>query len=314
MAGYIGRRLLAIPPLLLIISIVVFGLIELIPGDQARTIAGMNAPQSTVNKISAQLGLNKPAVVQYWNWLVRALHGNLGHSLFQNSSVSTTIGQRFPVTLSMAVGGLVVILLIGVPAGILAGTHPGSIIDRILTIGSSAAIAIPDFWLAMVLIVLFAVKLHALPAIGYVGITQSSVQWATHLYLPWVALGLAGGATLARQLRSSMVDVLDQEYIRTAEAKGLKRRRVVLKHALKNAGLVPMTIVGLQFAYLLGGTIILEQIFSIEGLGNYFESALLDKDIPVIQGVILVYAVTFVALNLVVDILYGVINPRVRFE
>jgi peptide/nickel transport system permease protein len=313
-AGYIGRRLLAIPPLLLIISIVVFGLIELIPGDQARTIAGMSAPQSTVNKISAQLGLNKPAVVQYWNWLVRALHGNLGHSLFQNSSVSTTIGQRFPVTLSMAVGGLVVILLIGIPAGILAGTHPGSIIDRILTIGSSAAIAIPDFWLAMVLIVLFAVKLHALPAIGYVGITQSPVQWATHLYLPWVALGLAGGATLARQLRSSMVDVLDQEYIRTAEAKGLKRRRVVLKHALKNAGLVPMTIVGLQFAYLLGGTIILEQIFSIEGLGNYFESALLDKDIPVIQGVILVYAVTFVALNLVVDILYGVINPRVRFE
>jgi peptide/nickel transport system permease protein len=313
-AGYIGRRLLAIPPLLLIITIVVFGLIELIPGNQARTIAGMSAPQSEVDRISAQLGLNKPVVVQYWNWLVHALHGNLGNSISQNAPVATTIGQRFPVTLSMAVGGLVVILLIGIPAGIYAGTHPRSIADRMLTVGSSAAIAIPDFWLAMVLVVLFAVKIHALPAIGYVGITQSPVQWATHLYMPWIALGLAGGATLARQVRSSMVDVLDQEYIRTAEAKGLRRRRIVFKHALKNAAMVPTTIVGLQFAYLLGGTIILEQIFSIEGLGNYFENGLLSKDIPVIQGVILVYALTFIVMNLLVDILYGFINPRVRFE
>jgi peptide/nickel transport system permease protein len=313
MAGYIGKRLLALPPLLFVISVFIFGLIELIPGNPARTIAGLNAPQSEVNRITQQLGLNRPLVDQYWTWLIHALHGNLGNSIAQNSPVVSQLQQRFPVTLSMAVGGLVVIILIGVPAGILAGTHPGTILDRLLTIGSSTAIAIPDFWLAMVLVVLFAVKLHVLPAIGYVGITASPVQWATHLYLPWIALGLAGGATLARQLRSSLIDVLDQDYIRTAEAKGLKRRKVVLKHAMKNAAMVPLTLLGLQFAYLLGGTIILETIFSIPGIGYYFEEGLTVKDIPVIQGVTLVYALTFVFVNLFVDILYGFVNPKVRY-
>jgi len=312
MAAFIGRRLLALPPLLLIISMLVFGLSVIIPGDPARTLAGLNAQQAQVDKIRIQLGLNKPIVVQYWDWLIHALHGNLGNSIVANSPVVTELRQRFPVTLSMAAGGLVVIILIGVPLGLLAGTRPGSIRDRSATVVTSTFISIPDFWLAMVLVVLFAVKLHVLPAIGYVGITSSPVQWATHLYLPWIALGLAGGATLARQLRSSMIDVLDQDYIRTAEAKGLKRRSIIFKHALKNASTVPLTLVGLQFAYLLGGTIILETIFSMPGLGQYFYNALLAKDLPVIQGVTLVYALTFVVMNLIVDVLYGVINPRVR--
>jgi peptide/nickel transport system permease protein len=313
MAAYIGRRLLALPPLLLIISIIIFGLSVIIPGDPARTLAGLNAPQSEVIKIRHQLGLDKPLVVQYWTWLDHVLHGNLGTSIGLNGTVASQLGQRFPVTLSMAIGGLVVILLIGVPVGVLAGTRPGSILDRILTVGSSVGIAVPDFWLAMVLVVLFAVKFHLVPAIGYVGITTSPIQWATHLYLPWIALGLAGGATLARQLRSSLIDVLDQEYIRTAEAKGLRRRRIVFKHALKNASIVPVTIIGLQFAYLLGGTIILENIFSMPGLGQYFFLALNSKDLPVIQGVTLVYALTFVIMNLIVDIVYGYINPKIRF-
>jgi len=290
----------------------VFGLSVIIPGDPARTLAGLNAQQAQVDKIRIQLGLNKPIVVQYWDWLIHALHGNLGNSIVANSPVVTELRQRFPVTLSMAAGGLVVIILIGVPLGLFAGTRPGSIRDRSATVVTSTFISIPDFWLAMVLVVLFAVKLHVLPAIGYVGITSSPVQWATHLYLPWIALGLAGGATLARQLRSSMIDVLDQDYIRTAEAKGLTRRSIVLKHALKNASTVPLTLVGLQFAYLLGGTIILETIFSMPGLGQYFYNALLAKDLPVIQGVTLVYALTFVTMNLIVDVLYGVINPKVR--
>jgi peptide/nickel transport system permease protein len=313
MAAYIGRRLLALPPLLLIISIIIFGLSVIIPGDPARTLAGLNAPQSEVIKIRHQLGLDKPLVVQYWNWLDHVLHGNLGTSLVANSTVASQLRERFPVTLSMAIGGLVVIILIGVPAGLLAGTRPGSILDRIITVGSSAGIAVPDFWLAMVLVVLLAVKFHLLPAIGYVGITSSPIQWATHLYLPWIALGLSGGATLARQLRSSLIDVLDQEYIRTAEAKGLRRRRIVLKHALKNASMVPVTLIGLQFAYLLGGTIILENIFSMPGLGQYFFQALNAKDLPVIQGVTLVYALTFVIMNLIVDVVYGYINPKIRF-
>src|SRR3984957_3361447 len=312
MAAYIGRRLLALPPLLLIISMLVFGLSVIIPGDPARTLAGLNAQQAQVDKIRIQLGLNKPIVVQYWDWLIHALHGNLGNSIVANSPVVTELRQRFPVTLSMAAGGLVVIILIGVPLGLLAGTRPGSIRDRSATVVTSTFISIPDFWLAMVLVVLFAVKLHLLPAIGYVGITASPVQWATHLYLPWIALGLAGGATLARQLRSSLIDVLDQDYIRTAEAKGPRRRKIILKHALKNASMVPLTLVGLQFAYLLGGTIILETIFAMPGLGLYFYDGLLAKDLPVIQGVTLVYALTFVSINLIVDVLYGFINPRVR--
>ena len=204
--------------------------------------------------------------------------------------------QRFPVTLSMAVGGLVVIIL-DRRASRAHRRHPARGASGIATttVVTSTAIAIPDFWLAMVLVVLFAVKLHLLPAIGYVGITASPIQWATHLYLPWIALGLGGGATLARQLRSSLIDVLDQDYIRTAEAKGLRRRKIVLKHALKNASMVPLTLVGLQFAYLLGGTIILETIFAMPGLGLYFYDGLLAKDLPVIQGVTLVYALTFVS-------------------
>jgi peptide/nickel transport system permease protein len=313
MAAYIGRRLLALPPLLLIVSIIIFGLSVIIPGDPARTLAGLNAPPSEVIKIRHQLGLDKPLVVQYWTWLDHLLHGNLGTSLVTSGTVASQLGERFPVTLSMAIGGLVVIILIGVPAGLLAGTRPGTILDRILTVGASAGIAVPDFWLAMVLVVVFAVKFHLLPAIGYVSITASPIQWATHMYLPWIALGVAGGATLARQLRSSLIDVLDQEYIRTAEAKGLRRRTIILKHALKNASMVPVTLIGLQFAYLLGGTIILEQIFSMPGLGQYFFQALNAKDLPVIQGVTLVYALTFVIMNLIVDVVYGYINPKIRF-
>ena len=312
MAAFIGRRLLALPPLLLIISMLVFGLSVIIPGDPARTLAGLNAQQAQVDKIRIQLGLNKPIVVQYWDWLIHALHGNLGNSIVANSPVVTELRQRFPVTLSMAAGGLVVIILIGVPLGLLAGTRPGSIRDRSATVVTSTFISIPDFWLAMVLVVLFAVKLHVLPAIGYVGIIRPRFNGPhTSTYRGsrsgWRAERLSHGSS-----GSSMIDVLDQDYIRTAEAKGLKRRSIIFKHALKNASTVPLTLVGLQFAYLLGGTIILETIFSMPGLGQYFYNALLAKDLPVIQGVTLVYALTFVVMNLIVDVLYGVINPRVR--
>jgi peptide/nickel transport system permease protein len=212
----------------------------------------------------------------------------------------------------MAIGALVVMLLLGVPLGIAAGTHPGSWMDRAVTLGTSAAIAIPDFWLAILLVIVFAVNLKALPAIGYVPITRSPVEWATHLYLPWLALGLGGSAPIARQLRGALIDVLDQDYIRTASAKGLRQRSVVFKHALKNAAIPPVTVIGIQFAYLLGGTVILEYIFAIPGLGQYFFVALNRRDLPVIQGVTLVIAMTFVFLNLLVDVLYAYLNPKVR--
>jgi len=312
MTAYIGRRLLALIPLLLIISAIVFGLTFLIPGDPARALAGFKAPQLRVVLIRHQLGLDRPIVIQYLRWLGHAVRGNLGTSLLKNSPVAAALRARLPVTLSMALGGLAVTVLIGVPVGILAGTRPGAVADKVATVGTSAAIAVPDFWLAMVLVVVFAVKLHWLPAIGYVGITQSPVAWASHLYMAWIALGLNQGAALARQVRSSLIDVLDQDYIRTAAAKGLRRRTIIGKHALKNAAIVPLTLIGIQFAYLLGGTIILENIFSAPGLGQYFFLALNGKDLPVIQGVILVVALTFVLVNLAVDVLYAYVNPKVR--
>lgn len=313
MTGYVGRRLLAVVPLLLIISALVFSMTFLIPGDPARILAGgLHASPDRVAAVRHQLGLDRPVLTQYWHWLIHALGGNLGSSLFSHSSVSAEIGRRFPITLSLAIGALVVAVLLGIPAGIAAGTRPGSIVDRLVTLGTSTAIAIPDFWLGIVLVIVFAVKLKVLPAIGYVGITRSPVQWATHLYLPWLALGIAGAAPIARQLRGALIDVLDQDYIRTAGAKGLPEWRIVLKHALKNAAIAPVTVAGIQFAYLLGGTVILEYIFSIPGLGLYFFDALNGKDLPVIQGVTLVVALTFVLLNLGVDVLYAYINPKVR--
>ncbi len=313
MTTYILRRLVALVPLLLLITFIVFGLSLLIPGDPAQTLAGgTKADPAQVAKVRHELNLDEPLVVQYGDWVGNAVHGDLGQSFFKNRSVASEIKTRFPVTLSLALGALVLTILIGVPVGVLAGTRPGSKLDRLITAGSSVGIGIPDFWLAMILIGIFAVNLKALPAIGYVPFTVSPVEWATHLYLPWIALGIPGAAGLARQLRGALADTLEQDYIRTAHAKGLRQRVVVLKHTLKNAAIVPVTVLGLQFAYLLGGSVIIERIFAIPGLGQYFFEALNDKDFPVIQGVTLVAALIFVLVNLFVDVLYAYINPKVR--
>ena len=315
MATFLLRRVLALVPLLLLISFGVFALELLIPGDPARQIAGgLTASEARVKEVRHQLHLDKPLLDQYGRWLSHASHGDLGKSLFNNRTVASDLKRRFPITLSMAVGALLVILVIGVPLGIAAGTHPGTWIDRVATVGSSVGIAMPDFWLAMLLVIVFAVRMHLLPAIGYTSFGQSPVLWAKHLVMPCVALGLGGAATTARQLRGSLIDVLDQDYIRTAEAKGLHRRSVIGKHALKNAAMPVVTILGIQFAYLLGGTVILEQIFSIPGMGQYLVQAIVTHDLPVIQGVTLVVAVTFVLLNLLVDVSYGFLNPKVRIS
>jgi peptide/nickel transport system permease protein len=313
MGAYIGRRLAAMVPLLVLITLAVYALVLLIPGDPARTLAGgLNAQPSEIARIRHQLHLDEPFFAQYWNWVTHAVHGDLGTSLFQHESVASAIGSRFPLTLSLALGGLAVSVLIGLPMGILAGTRPGTVADRSATAVSSAGIAMPDFWLAILLALVFAVKLHVLPDLGYVRLTQSPWGWFEHLLLPWIALGVAGGATLARQVRGEMVDVLDSDYIRTARSLGIPERRVIGRLALKNALTPAMTIVGIQFAYLLGGTVIIEQIFSIPGLGSLMLQAIDTKDLPVIQGVVLLTAVIFVVVNLVVDIGYGLLNPKVR--
>jgi peptide/nickel transport system permease protein len=203
-------------------------------------------------------------------------------------------------------------IIIGIPAGIISGVRQGTAPDRLVTVGSSLGVAIPDFWLALLLVIVFAVELHVLPALGYVSYTTSPWLWFQHLILPWLALGIGGAATIARQVRGSLIDTLDQDYMRTAVAKGLGPRAVIGKHALKNALSPAITVIGISFGYLLGGTFIIEQIFSLPGIGEYMLQAISVKDLPVIQGVVLVTAVCFVIINLIVDIVYGYLNPKVR--
>ncbi|HEX4492638.1 MAG TPA: ABC transporter permease [Acidimicrobiia bacterium] len=314
MGAFIVRRLIALVPLLLLISFAVFALVLVIPGDPARTLAGgTHADPAKVVQIRHQLHLDQPLVKQYWRWLSHAVRGNLGTSIYPAThTVSQEIAHRFPITLSLTLAAMVVSLIIGIPGGILAGLKPGSARDRSVTFGTSLGIAMPDFWVAMILVVLFAVKTHLLPAIGYVGISQDPAGWLRDMALPCIALGLAGGATIARQLRGSLIDAMDQDYIRTARAMGLRRRTIIGKYALKNAATPVLTLVGLQFAYLLGGTFIIEQIFSIPGMGSYMLGAIQLKDLPKVQGVVLVTAVIFVVVNLVVDVGYGFLSPKVR--
>jgi peptide/nickel transport system permease protein len=313
MGAYIARRLLGLIPLLLLISFAVFALVLAVPGDPARTIAGgLDASETRVTEIRDELGLDDPILQQYARWLGGVLSGDLGTSLFNGRTVASELAARFPVTLSLALGAIVFAAAVGIPLGLLAGTRPGSLLDRGLSVGTSLGIALPDFFLATAMVVLFAVKRNLLPAIGYVDIAENPVAWAQHLIMPWIALGVATAASLARQVRGSMIEVLDADYIRTARAKGLAERRVMGRHALKNALTPALTVIGLQFAYLLGGTFIIESIFALPGIGTYMLGAITSRDLPVIQGVVLLVAVIFVFTNLLVDILYGVLNPKVR--
>jgi peptide/nickel transport system permease protein len=312
---FLARRLLIAVLLLFLISLGVYSLILILPGNPAIALAGgTHATPAEIAKITAELHLNEGFFVQYWNWLRAALHGNLGNSLFNNETVSSGIAARFPVTLSIAAGGMIVAILLGVPSGVIAGLHQGAARDRIVTVGSSIAVAIPDFWLGMLLVIVFAVKLGWLPALGYTPFTQSPAGWFEDLLLPWLALGIGGSAVIARQVRGALIDTLDQDYMRTAVAKGLSPRMVVGKHALKNALSPAVTVIGIQFGYLLGGTLIIEQIFSLPGLGTYIIQAINDKDIPEIQGVVLVVATCFVFINLVVDVIYAYLNPKIRLS
>jgi peptide/nickel transport system permease protein len=306
---------LTLIPLLFLVSIIVFGLTYATPGDAATTLAG--GDQSTPERIEAvrqQLHLNDSVVSQYGRWVGNVLEGDLGHSLFSQRPITEDLKARFPATLSIAIGALVVALLIGIPAGIVAGMRPRSTVDRGLTFLTSAAIALPTFVLGLFLIVLFAVKLKWLPSIGYKKLTDSPVEWAKHLLMPWLSLGIALAASIARQLRGALADTMGTDHIRTAWAKGLPPRSVVGKHAFKSAAMPVITIVGLQTAFLLGGTVITEQVFSIAGVGTMMLTAINRRDLPIIQGGVLVLASIVMVVNVLVDIAYAAVNPKVRLS
>jgi peptide/nickel transport system permease protein len=300
-------------PTMLIVSFAVYGLIALIPGDASVQLAGgINASPEKVQQVKAQLGLNDPFLVQYGNWLRHAATGNFGKSLTSGRPVSTEIGEAFPVTLSIVIASLVIGLAIGIPSGVFAGMRPGSRGDRGLIASTTVANAIPPFFLGMLLITLFAVTFKWFPALGFTRITANPFKWLRSVTLPALAIGLGVAGNVARQVRAALADVMGSAYIRTAWSMGANTRVVVIKHALKNAAIPAITVIGLLIPVLLGATVLVEQIFSIPGLGTYIIQAISSFNVPVIQGVALMFVVINVVVSLIIDISYGFLDPRVR--
>jgi peptide/nickel transport system permease protein len=307
------RRLLSIVPVLIFVSFAIFFLLALVPGDPAVTLAGgTSATPAAIAHVRAALHLNDPLIVQYGRWLGQALHGNLGTSLTTGQSVSHQIAGRFPVTFGLVVASAIVALIVGIPLGIVSGVRPGGPVDSSARTFSTLGLAIPSFWLAVILVSIFAVHWKIFPATGYTSISTSFVGWLKDVTLPAVTLGLLVGATVARQLRAALIDALDTPYVRTAWAKGGTRRSVLLRHGLKNASMPVITVFGVQVGYLLGGAVIVEQIFSLPGLGSYMLSGITGHDLPVVQGVALVFILFQMAMSLMVDVTYGYLNPKVR--
>lgn len=311
----IARRILGLIPVLLVVSFVVFVLVELVPGDAATTVAGgVNASPERVEEVRRELGLDRPVLERYVDWLTDAVRLDFGRSYANQTgpTVAEEIKVRLPVSLSLALAALVVALTIGIPLGVLAGLRPGGTVDRLSVTGTSVGLAVPNFVMAFLLIQVFALSLDWFPPLGYVKFTSDPLGWLWRITLPAISLGLIGAASIARQTRAAIIDVLQSNYIRTAFAVGNGTRRTVVKYAFKNASIPTLTVVGLQLAGLIGGVVIIEQIFSIPGLGSYMLRALTLPDVPVIQAVTLTFVALYVVINLVVDILYGYVNPKVR--
>ncbi|WP_421617168.1 ABC transporter permease [Brevibacillus sp. TJ4] len=309
---FVVRRLLLTIPILLLVSIMTFSLIHLIPGDPARVILGQEATPEAYEALRKELGLDKPIVLQYLSWLGNVLQGNLGTSITDNVPVSDLILQRLPATVELTIGTFLVAILIAIPAGILAAVRRGTWVDYTSTFAALGGMSIPSFWLAMMLIIYFAVENQWLPSSGYVPFSEDPVRNLMAMILPCVAAGLRESAVLMRMLRSSLLDVVNMDFIRTAKAKGLNEVRTILGHALRNALVPVVTASGLMVAGLLGGLVITESIFSIPGFGRLIVESVFKRDYVTVQGAILVAAIMVVIVNLVVDILYAVIDPRIK--
>ena len=314
MVKLLGRRLLATIPLLFLVSLVVFALVHALPGDPAVLFLGEEADPETLARFRVRLGLDRPLVAQYAAWLGRALRGDLGRSLRTNQPVAEAILERLPVTLELLVAALSVSLAIAIPMGIVSAVKRNSGVDLVSTVFALVGFAMPGFWLGIILIYVFALLLRWLPPSGWVPLPASVPQNLLSLVLPAFTLGTALAALVTRQLRSGMLEVLRQDYVRTAQAKGLSERLVVGKHALKNALISVVTVVGLQLGGLLGNTIITETLFALPGVGRLMIDAIFSRDFFVVQGVILFLAVGYVLSNLLVDVLYSYLDPRIRLH
>jgi peptide/nickel transport system permease protein len=314
MTTYFVRRILAVLPVMAVVVTVVFFLIHLIPGDPASAMLGPDATTAQIEATRRQLGLDRPLHEQLLRFYGRVLQGDLGRSYFLDRPVTQVLRDRAEPTLLLTLSALLVAVAIGVPSGIVAGAKPGSLWDRTLMMGALLGVCIPGFWLSLNFIYLFAVRLGWLPAAGYASVFVDPAAALRFMVLPALSLGFNQSALIARIARSCMLEVLQQDYIRTARAKGLRERAVVYGHGFRNALVPVVTVIGITMAILIGGAVVTEIVFNIPGLGRLVISAILRRDYPVVQGVVLVTAAAYVLINLAVDIVYVLIGPRIRYD
>jgi len=332
--SYIIRRLLSLIPTLLGVSIIVFLFLRMIPGDPALALAGEHASEENVERIREEFGLNKPLHEQYFTYVGKVLRGDLGRSILSRRPISEELKTRFPATIELSICALIVALVVGLPAGIISATKRNSIFDNIAMVGSLLGISMPIFWLGLMLNWFFAVQLGWLPSVTRLdsgielqritnlliidsiltGNAEALLNAVQHLILPAVALGTIPMAIIARMTRSAMLEVLEQDYVRTARAKGLRERAVIIRHALGNALLPVITIVGLQVGVLLSGAVLTETIFAWPGIGRWLYLSILSRDYPIVQGMALFITILFLIVNLLVDISYAMVDPRIRYE
>ncbi|HXG03893.1 MAG TPA: ABC transporter permease [Candidatus Binatia bacterium] len=313
MIPHILRRLMATIPVLGVVAIAVFALLHITPGDPAVIIAGDYATADDIARIRARLGLDQPFLTQVGLWLGRIVRGDLGTSIFSGLPVATLIQQRAETTIALTVLAMLISVGVGVPLGVLAAWKKGSWIDRVVMVVAVSGFSMPVFWLGFLLVYVFAISAHWLPVQGYRPLADGLGPFLRHLILPAVTLSVVYMALIARMTRASMLGVLSEDFIRTAFAKGLAPGRVLVRHALKNASLPVVTIIGIGFALLIGGAVVTESVFALPGLGRLTVDAIIRRDYPVIQGVILVVSGVYVLINLIVDLLYVVLDPRIRY-
>jgi peptide/nickel transport system permease protein len=313
MLGYLVRRVLAAIPVMGVVALFVFLLLRLTPGDPAALLAGDNATPAQLERIRTSLGLNEPIYVQFITWIDKLLHGDLGTSLISNVPVLKMIGQRVEPSISIALTTIVLSILVAVPLGVIAAWKHGTWIDRSVMVLAVFGFSTPVFVLGYLLAYIFALRLDWLPVQGFTSISQGVWPFLRSLALPTVALGLIYVSLLARITRATMLDVLSQDYVRTAKAKGVDQRSVLFVHALKNAAVPIVTVIGNGVALLIGGAVVTESVFAIPGLGRLTVDAILRRDYPVIQGVVLLFSMSYVLVNLAVDLLYTLFDPRIRY-
>ena len=314
MKRLIVQRIIAIPPVILVVTMITFSLILLLPGDPAAILLGEEADPELLEKFRRELDLDKPIPVQYVNWLGDVFRGDLHSSLRTHLPITTELKNRIPVTLELSILSLLLTWWIAIPIGIISAARPNTAADNAGTIFAMWGVATPNFWLGIMLIYLFSVVLGWLPAIGYVPFAEDPMGNLKGMIMPVIASGTAGSAGLMRQTRSAMLEVLRQDYIRTAYSKGLAERGVLTRHALKNAMIPIITVVGFEIGHLLSGSVIVETIFSLPGVGRFAVTGVIMNDLPVVQGVLLLFGVTVILGNLLADITYAVVDPRIRYS